>query len=497
MMGNTYAHVIEQSEKEWMKQWAKIVITLERAIPQSDAHHYLQEYSISLGPSEDPSTEQRGVMVIKSKSKTRAKQRKGAVANWKRVGKVTINALKKRGMTGEEMRCLMWGRESINTPVKIKRPTTDPLLDPQGPNLTGAFSGALTAALDVMAFTHDLDINSVTPGLNLTSANDKTQTSNQINTALNQTATGNALFGTYTQLADSQVPNTYKPIPSSAQNIQPNQTTEFDDPLRRLVICERNIEEETLKELANQAANLQQTEEISVKQNVSVKNLAGIFAGTDTFVKKVEENIKKKYAAFDSTDSEGCGEVPLLGRISRMRRAKSANLRGSAKSRASDQQKLFQENESSSSDNNPNVNEAFEKEKLDYADERIRHIKESLMKERSPFDTDSLRPINIDIAMGGNELCVTLSQTGVVKAEGSGQDLNSTPPVKHKKKRPKTAKNNRIAPEVNVQARNCHTAGKAEVEDPPSSPDPLEPWSTKGITNMNKILAWEEDRDSL
>lgn len=34
MMGNTYAHVIEQSEKEWMKQWAKIVITLERAIPQ-------------------------------------------------------------------------------------------------------------------------------------------------------------------------------------------------------------------------------------------------------------------------------------------------------------------------------------------------------------------------------------------------------------------------------------------------------------------------------
>lgn len=64
-------------------QWAKIVITLERAIPQSDAHHYLQEYSISLGPSEDPSTEQRGVMVIKSKNKTRAKQRKGAVANWK------------------------------------------------------------------------------------------------------------------------------------------------------------------------------------------------------------------------------------------------------------------------------------------------------------------------------------------------------------------------------------------------------------------------------
>nr|CAH7752533.1 unnamed protein product [Callosobruchus chinensis] len=167
MMGNTYAHVIEQSEKEWMKQWAKIVISLERAIPQADAKHYLQEYSISLGPSEDPSTEQRGVMVIKSKSKTRAKQRKGAVANWKRVGKVTVKALKKKGLTGEEMRCLMWGRESINTPVKTKRPPKDPLMDPQGPNIVGGFGDALTAALDVMTFTHDLDISGAAQGLNL------------------------------------------------------------------------------------------------------------------------------------------------------------------------------------------------------------------------------------------------------------------------------------------------------------------------------------------
>ncbi|KAE8748924.1 hypothetical protein FOCC_FOCC004329 [Frankliniella occidentalis] len=83
MMGNTYAHVIEQSEKEWMKQWAKIVVNLERAVNQQDAHHYLQEYSMSLGPSDDPAQEQRGVLVIKSKSKTRAKQRKGAVCNWK------------------------------------------------------------------------------------------------------------------------------------------------------------------------------------------------------------------------------------------------------------------------------------------------------------------------------------------------------------------------------------------------------------------------------
>lgn len=46
MMGNTYAHVTEQSEKEWVKQWAKIVISLERAIPQKEAHNYLQVISV-------------------------------------------------------------------------------------------------------------------------------------------------------------------------------------------------------------------------------------------------------------------------------------------------------------------------------------------------------------------------------------------------------------------------------------------------------------------
>lgn len=35
-----------------------------------------------------------------------------------RVGKVTINELRKRNMTGEQLRRIMWGRESLSTPVK-------------------------------------------------------------------------------------------------------------------------------------------------------------------------------------------------------------------------------------------------------------------------------------------------------------------------------------------------------------------------------------------
>lgn len=72
MMGNTYALVIERSEKEWVKQWAKIVIALERAVNQKHAKEYLVSYSIKIADGTDgsdgspPQEEIRGVMVIKS-----------------------------------------------------------------------------------------------------------------------------------------------------------------------------------------------------------------------------------------------------------------------------------------------------------------------------------------------------------------------------------------------------------------------------------------------
>ncbi|CAG9792617.1 unnamed protein product [Diatraea saccharalis] len=163
MMGNTYAHVIEQSEKEWVKQWAKIVVSLERSVASEEAHRFLQEYSIGLGPSDDPRYEQRAVMVIKSKAKTRAKQRKGALTNWKRVGKVTISELRRRGISGEELRRLMWGRVSISTPTKAPRRAA---VDVGGAGGAGSAGGAgvapaLSSALSVMAFT-DLDLTTTT-----------------------------------------------------------------------------------------------------------------------------------------------------------------------------------------------------------------------------------------------------------------------------------------------------------------------------------------------
>ncbi|XP_037301542.1 uncharacterized protein LOC115448425, partial [Manduca sexta] len=188
MMGNTYAHVIEQSEKEWVKQWAKIVVSLERSVAQEDAHKYLQEYSIGLGPSDDPRYEQRAVMVIKSKAKTRAKQKKDALTNWKHVGKVTIAELRRRGISGEELRRLMWGRVSISTPTKApmpRRATAPPDCVVSSDVALAAEVGngvapALSSALNVMAFTHELDLGTTeqkqaTPDLLV---NGKTPTTN-------------------------------------------------------------------------------------------------------------------------------------------------------------------------------------------------------------------------------------------------------------------------------------------------------------------------------
>jgi hypothetical protein len=52
-------------------------MSMERSVPPETAKSYLEEYSIKLSKTE------RGVMVIKTKDKTRASQRKGALSNWK------------------------------------------------------------------------------------------------------------------------------------------------------------------------------------------------------------------------------------------------------------------------------------------------------------------------------------------------------------------------------------------------------------------------------
>lgn len=59
------------------------MIALERAISKEKAKEFIYMYSMPLGGGGEGGEESLGVLVIKCKDKTKAKQRKGALSNWK------------------------------------------------------------------------------------------------------------------------------------------------------------------------------------------------------------------------------------------------------------------------------------------------------------------------------------------------------------------------------------------------------------------------------
>ncbi|XP_026667863.1 uncharacterized protein LOC108623188 isoform X2 [Ceratina calcarata] len=469
MMGNTYAHVIEQSEKEFVKQWAKIVVSLERAVSQKDAQNYLQEYSIKLGPGDDPNNpacEQRGVLVIKCKSKTKAKQRKGAVANWKRVGKVTINELKKRGITGEDLRRIMWGRASFSTPVKIS-PNTG---GTETSAVTAGFGNALSAALDVMTFAHDLDLSSATEkipsNVDPKQSNPKA-TSNDPN---DQKKTPNV----ETKKLDTE--SISKPTNNREVNKEPSQldvqkmnlknathlstSEDFQDPLLELVIaCENATDPATLQRIAERAAaGFEHGTATGSKINVSILEQ---FTMTKIAVDEQVTVTKKQYF-IESSDNDFAGDN-LLGTEARLRRIKSANNRYNTTRRRSQRgDDDLSSTSCTSVDANPPYQPLF----------------------NGPREEE---PTN-----------------GSVKSPSSSVEINSESPVqqngpicdskkrKVQKRRPKTAKN-RVSPKEMEEGSRRRTESIDRNKAISPTTDPLEPWSTRGIKDMNTILAWEEN----
>ncbi|XP_067930551.1 transient receptor potential cation channel subfamily V member 5-like [Watersipora subatra] len=116
MMGNTYMNITAKSEKEWIRQWALIVMALERAYSKDSLLKFQDKYSVTVDnpPERDAvhlekelghgKVNYRALMVIKSSSKTMAKQRKDAVSNWKWMLKETLNLIRevrRSGYTGE------------------------------------------------------------------------------------------------------------------------------------------------------------------------------------------------------------------------------------------------------------------------------------------------------------------------------------------------------------------------------------------------------------
>ncbi|KAG5317206.1 TRPV6 protein, partial [Pseudoatta argentina] len=478
MMGNTYAHVIEQSEKEFVKQWAKIVVSLERAVSQKDAHNYLQEYSIKLGPGDDPNnpaSEQRGVLVIKSKSKTRAKQRKGAVSNWKRVGNVTILELRKRGMTGEELRRIMWGRASFSTPVRVS-PNAG---QPQVSAVTAGFGDALTAALDVMALAHDFDLSTATEGIptNIDAKQIKTaQSKAALNDQQTKTIQNNpevvinvqphnqpikeeTKLSGLTDLIDESIDPVKDVEAMNLRNMNQTKALEetVEDPFLELAIAsETTTDYKTLLQIAKSALA---TSEASMKTTIDPQILAHFAMVAPPTIEK--SSIVKKQYFMESSDNDLGGDN-LLGTEARLRRIKSANNRFTTSKRS----RRGDDGDSSSSTTS---------------------VEQSL-RYRPLLNDPEQRPMNRIETEGRKTIVET------IKPEVEQKGIPTKPLDKIQKRRPKTAKN-RVSPkETEEPARRRESIERNKAASPPtSSSDPLEPWSTRGITDMNTILAWREN----
>ncbi|XP_058128010.1 uncharacterized protein LOC131290720 [Anopheles ziemanni] len=583
MMGNTYAYVIEQAEKEGMKQWAKIVVNLERAVTQDDAKRYLEEYSIGLGPSDDPRYETRGVMVIKSKSKTRARQRKGAVSNWKSVLRVTLNELKKRDMTGEELRRIMWGRSSITSPAKIakkKRPGEDDLSDPF----------AITAAIDVMSFTQDIVmVSTETVVVPMAPVAPTTTPGSRPAPTVPPTATSTAMFAPHAGAASAPRSAPIAPAATGTGGAPPRRHStasapaamglgaetkaDYRDPLRELVMISEStsVDEnyaQNVKTLAIDASTLDHVHEIDIssmqrppgqsqyplqqqgpaqpmqqqqlqqqqqqQQQQQPNQLQGqltLFQNPKDIVDPVREReFLKTLEALEDTDSEA-GEKPVLGKISLIRRAKSAVSRSTSRKRKTDQHPLFMiawEDKGTlggPADLMPSM--------LPYTDDGLHHHQQAhpsahtcetgdgtaagdAALQRDEPDNDAVTVEELHRRMEQfhqRSRASSVRERDVNSSESSGKHGKARKPAhgrgKHNKISPdnsnesigggsgggKPDKRMKSAPILggggggaggsSAAVRHGGARGETGTGSPP---DPLEPWSTKNIMNINRLL---------
>ncbi|CAO1437079.1 unnamed protein product [Diamesa hyperborea] len=515
MMGNTYAYVIEQSEKEFMKQWAKIVVTLERAVPQADAQKYLEEYSIGLGPSDDPRYEQRGVMVIKTKSKTRAKQRKGAVSNWKWVLKVTLGELKKRGMTGEDMRRLMWGRASITSPKKVskKKRGVDPDEDPFG----------LTAALDQMSFAQDIVMMDEDPAKGsvvIDMNKGQIQTPDSAPPSYSTVAGGVATTTTDTTATTPAV--VIPTPPSTAQSgVQTTTSTPskipektFPDPLRDLFLLSEVIliddEEQYIQDVKNLAEDSscldyvlevkstdsynqleKQRKETQLLKSSTVEQGITLFQNPKEMIDPIKEaEFLKTLECLEDTDDSDAVEKPVLGKISLVRRAKSA-----AATRTSDKR---------TQDENPLYHVAWE-------DIEVRKVNNLSLKNVHPptlyktfiyiFKKNGDENSIINWIYDGDRLKTGDDEDEVITVEDVKRKmemlhLNRISPEESKDEGPSEKRRGKSAPHAATELSR-HIMDKVGPDGTvvQSPPDPLENWSTKDIKSINNILEDNSERE--
>ncbi|KAI8035177.1 uncharacterized protein LOC128260864 [Drosophila gunungcola] len=468
MMGNTYVTVIEQSEKEWMKQWAKIVVTLERAVPQADAKGYLEAYSIPLGPSDDSGFEVRGVMVIKSKSKTRAKQRKGAVSNWKRVGRVTLTALKKRGMTGEEMRRLMWGRASISSPVKVAK---QKLKDPYNLHTDSDF----TNAMDMLTFANDPASSN---GLVLRTAV----------TAPPPAPPAPDPFRELIMMSD-QRPETHDPhyfaglqqLANKAFDlVEQTMKTQPQQPVVKMMDPLPAAPPATVPAAAAAAAAAPPPDLMAMPLPMS--NLSNLFQDPKDIVdpKKLEE-FMAMLAEVETEESDSGG--PILGKLSLAKRTHNALSKADIRREQPGLDEghshgQFQPMSSVWAPPGLDVDTGF------HFDEAVAEEVLTIEQEAEVETEDGNGGQDSEDLPTAEEVHATMKQFHLRKCQPAQDE------AARRAKSARVRRRNKVSPEQSDDAEERNQRGRsAYARKTQSPPDPLEPWSTRELQDINKILA--------
>ncbi|XP_067635994.1 uncharacterized protein iav [Eurosta solidaginis] len=495
MMGNTYAQVIERSEKEWMKQWAKIVVTLERAVPQADAKNYLEAYSIPLGPIDDSGYEVRGVMVIKSKSKTRAKQRKGAVSNWKRVGRVTLSALKKRGMTGEQMRRLMWGRASISSPIKItKKKLKDPYnLNPQND---------LTSAMDMLAFANDPSSSAGIQLCTTTSTANGLPTPDPLRDLIFLADHRPDVHDSQYFIGLQQLANQALDLVEQTMGMDPISTPATNN----LLLSKTSVATSSILQAPSMTSSIAVTTTTTSTAAADVAgptvdlvtplgaNFTSLFQEPKDVVDPQKLQDFLNMLAEIETEESDDGARPILGKLSLSRRTKSALSKAQIKKETigGSPQKLIPSVWSHplpQADDEPVFN--FE---AALAEEHILTI-----EQEAEVDTETGNERDeSDDCPTAEEVHATMKQFHLRKRQYQQDE------AARRAKSARIKRKNRISPEQSHEGdnggsgdTNKHTyprgasapGNKHASHERLSPPDPLEPWSTRELQNINKILA--------
>lgn len=225
-----------------------------------------------------------------------------------------------------------------------------------------------------------------------------------------------------------------------------------------------------------QPAQQQITKPTAAPPPQDVKNLSTMFQDKADIVDPVkEQEFLMKIKAIEESDTDGVGNV--LGKVSLMRRAKSAVSRSITERKINDKHPLF--------------SVAWESQKSSSIGKQDSHTIDINVDDDDENGTDPDIPTPEQVKRHMEMFHLRHGQPP------ASAKLCESRKSKHSKSRSAKTKSNRVAP-TDDDLEPTHTRKVSRMRsakftlrnenDDDLSPDPLEPWSTKDLLDINKIL---------